>query len=182
MPTKSSLKSRTSTISNAFAMSITPSIRPTKSEIADLYKALQINDGQCAYCLGKCNSVDHLHPLVTGGNPTGYITNINNLVPCCSSCNSSKGKKAFEDWYLSDKNIARLLAEGLSREQIQDRYEIIVAFAKKADDPLDYKAILGDDLWNEYLKRKDDLNKALQDNQLFCDKLNQIIMKKLGED
>lgn len=35
------------------------------------------------------------------------------------------------------------------------------------------------DLWNEYLKLKADLNKTLQDNQLFCDKLNQIIMDKL---
>ena len=82
LPTKSDLKERSSTISNAFTIAITPYIYPSKEEIDGFYKKLQITKGQCAYCLGKANAMDHIKPLVTNGLPTGYITEIHNLVPC----------------------------------------------------------------------------------------------------
>ena len=113
MPTKSNLKGRSSTISNAYAISITPYIVPTSEEVENSYAALQIQSGQCAYCLGEGTGKDHLKPLVRNGMPTGYITSIQNLVPCCSACNSSKGAKEFRLWYLSDENINRLKAKGL---------------------------------------------------------------------
>lgn len=95
MPTKSDLKGRTSTISNAFAISITPYIRPSEEDLKDYYKSLGIEEGQCTYCLGIGNGRDHLKPLVSNGMPTGYITDIHNLVPCCQRRNSSKGSKVF---------------------------------------------------------------------------------------
>lgn len=64
MPTKSDLKGRSSTISNAFAISVTPFIRPTEEELATYYSLLGIKEGQCAYCLGDGNGRDHLKPLV----------------------------------------------------------------------------------------------------------------------
>ena len=60
MPTKSDLKGRSSTISNAFAISVTPFIRPTEEELATYYSLLGIKEGQCAYCLGDGNGRDHL--------------------------------------------------------------------------------------------------------------------------
>lgn len=41
---------------------------------------------RCAYCPALANTIDHAVPLVRGG--TNYE---GNLVPCCRSCNSSKG-------------------------------------------------------------------------------------------
>ena len=68
--------------------------------------------------------------------PTGYITEIHNLVPCCSACNSLKGKKEFVDWYKSDNNKERLMDEGLTEDDIKKRYEIILEYIKEIGEPI----------------------------------------------
>lgn len=181
MPARSTLKQRSSTINNAFAMSITPYIRPDNSELNDYYKKLKIEENQCAYCLRKGigSGRDHLKPLVHNGMPTGYITDIHNLVPCCSECNSSKGSKTFEEWYKSSKNIVRLKNFGLSEKNIEEHYETILEFSSNISDPIDFEKILGKELWSEYKKRKEDLNRQLKENQEFCDMLCSKIKKSI---
>lgn len=45
----------------------------------------------CAYCGDEnANSVDHVVPLVVGGDPY----NMDNLVACCIRCNSRKGSRS----------------------------------------------------------------------------------------
>jgi 5-methylcytosine-specific restriction endonuclease McrA len=52
-------------------------------------------DNKCAYCGKESNlSQDHFIPLSKGGEYT-----INNIVPACGSCNSSKSNKDFFEWY-----------------------------------------------------------------------------------
>lgn len=49
----------------------------------------------CVYC-GKLHSkleIDHIEPISAGGSHTE-----DNLIPCCRSCNASKGTKPIEDW------------------------------------------------------------------------------------
>lgn len=175
LPAKANLKGRSSTISNAFAISITPYIYPSADEVNNFYISLDIQEGQCGYCLGYANAMDHIKPLVTNGLPTGYITDIHNLVPCCSACNSSKGKKDFSEWYLSQNNVNRLHKRGLNDKDIQKRFNIILNYISRIGEPLNYKEILGDDLWNEYLARRTNLIAALRENQEFCDKLDTIV-------
>ena len=182
MPTKSTLRSRSSTISNAFAISVTPFIKPSDVEISNSLKLLEVNENQCAYCLREGLSKDHLKPLVKKGMPTGYITSIQNLVPCCSNCNSSKGAKSFTDWYMSSNNVKRLKAIGLSDDMIKHRYNIIVKYENAIGEPLNYEDIVGSELWAEYKERRKQLLNILRDNQNFCDKLNDIILKKLKDD
>ena len=181
MPTKANLKGRSSTISNAYAISITPYITPTDIEVEKSYATLQIKEGQCAYCLGECTGKDHLKPLVRNGMPTGYITSIKNLVPCCSSCNSSKGAKEFSQWYLSSENIIRLRSKGLDDEKIQERYNILSAYENQIEEPLNYEELVGKDLWEEYKIRRKALIEKLNEEQTFCDTLGEIILKQLGE-
>lgn len=179
MPTKSDLKGRSSTISNAFAVSVTPFIRPTEEELATYYSLLGIKEGQCAYCLGDGNGRDHLKPLVNNGMPTGYITDIHNLVPCCQKCNSSKGSKSFKAWYKSEENIFRLKKQGMNDDAINERYEVLCAFEDLVPPPLDYEAIVGKELWDEYKLRRVALLETLNDNQAFCDKIYKIVMDKI---
>ena len=59
----------------------------------------QAFDNKCAYCgKEKILTQDHFVPLSKEG---GYT--INNIIPACKSCNSSKGGKYFSDWYPSHK-------------------------------------------------------------------------------
>ncbi|MFL6304101.1 MAG: HNH endonuclease [Candidatus Sulfotelmatobacter sp.] len=49
------------------------------------------SDIRCAYCGNKSTEWDHLRPIITNQEPTGYITEISDLVPRCGKCNQSKG-------------------------------------------------------------------------------------------
>lgn len=55
--------------------------------------------GRCAYCgrdLDVCGFVvDHVHPQALGGRHE-----VENLLPACSPCNTSKGKKTLEQFRL----------------------------------------------------------------------------------
>ena len=57
----------------------------------DVRKAVLARDQRtCAYCNDmNANTVDHIVPLVHGGDPF----NTENLVACCMRCNSAKGKR-----------------------------------------------------------------------------------------
>jgi len=58
--------------------------------------AKRIFDYKCAYCGKEADRLDadHVVPIESGGS-----TNINNIVPCCKHCNSSKGGKTIDEWY-----------------------------------------------------------------------------------
>lgn len=51
---------------------------------------LEINDNRCAYCLERAQilEMDHVRPLSRGGEHS-----LDNVVPACSTCNSSKKAK-----------------------------------------------------------------------------------------
>lgn len=51
-------------------------------------------DNRCAYCDRQYNCIDHFVPLSNGGRDC-----IENLIPACLSCNSSKGARNAESWY-----------------------------------------------------------------------------------
>ena len=58
----------------------------------DVRKAVLARDQRtCAYCGDEsANTVDHVVPLVVGGDPY----NMENLVACCMRCNSAKGSRS----------------------------------------------------------------------------------------
>ena len=56
--------------------------------------------GECAYCgrtlhKGERFTRDHLIPVSEGG-----LTTPDNIVPACSSCNSSKGAREWRGWFM----------------------------------------------------------------------------------
>jgi hypothetical protein len=54
-------------------------------------------DFKCAYCndpLGRSPTLDHVVPKINGG-----LTVRSNLISCCLSCNSRKGKSNWVDWF-----------------------------------------------------------------------------------
>lgn len=95
MPTMMKITGRTSTITNAFVSTIISAIQPTEAEVSEALEILGLNpnDLQCAYCGDRSTEWDHLRPLVRAKKPTGYISEIANLVPSCGKCKQSKGAK-----------------------------------------------------------------------------------------
>ena len=57
-------------------------------------------EGTCAYCgrtmrKGERLTRDHLEPVKEGGTTTQ-----DNIIPACSSCNSSKGASEWREWFM----------------------------------------------------------------------------------
>jgi hypothetical protein len=58
-------------------------------------KALEYFNEKCAYCESdKALTYDHLIPFSKQGKFT-----VDNIIPCCKKCNSSKNNKDFNEWY-----------------------------------------------------------------------------------
>lgn len=56
-------------------------------------------NGTCVYCgMNEANTLDHVVSIVCKGKLSGYGNSPDNLVPCCSSCNSSKGSRPWKQW------------------------------------------------------------------------------------
>lgn len=97
--------------------------RVTPADIMSLYVKAQ---NRCVYCARRTRSftIDHVTPISRGGLHTK-----DNLIPCCKSCNSSKGAKDEADW-LFDK----FGSEGVSRALIfLERDEIDLRLYEVAD-------------------------------------------------
>jgi hypothetical protein len=60
-----------------------PIFPPTESEELEALSILEVDPAniQCEYCGDKSTEWDHLRPLITNQQPTGYVTEIANPVP-----------------------------------------------------------------------------------------------------
>ncbi|MCX7144342.1 MAG: hypothetical protein NT123_25585, partial [Proteobacteria bacterium] len=82
MPTPMKITGRSSSITNAFINSIIPVVLPSAQEVKRALEILGMTPEsfQCAYCGSVASEWDHLRPLVKDKKPTGYISEIHNLV------------------------------------------------------------------------------------------------------
>lgn len=60
----------------------------------ELDESIALFNGECAYCGDEYMEMDHIVPVVKGGN-----IDISNLVPVCRKCNQSKGSSDISYWY-----------------------------------------------------------------------------------
>ena len=99
---------RSSSITNAFINSIIPLFLPSAEEVKQTLEILEMTPStfQCAYCGSVASEWDHLRPLIKDKKPTGYIYEIQNLVPSCGKCNQSKGNKEWKPWMLSTAKLS----------------------------------------------------------------------------
>ena len=90
---------RKTTISHAFASALSI---PDKFEINQVSNAIHLlkqkpdSDLFCAYCSNEAKTWDHINAIVLNGEFSGNGHQINNLIPCCKTCNSKKGNKNWE--------------------------------------------------------------------------------------
>ena len=91
-PSRCTVARRQSTTRHELNMQLPPNPMQVCPEVMRAYHAFLSRFDGCVYCGGDANTCDHLHPLVVDGMPSGIVPSQLEMLPCCSRCNSSKGK------------------------------------------------------------------------------------------
>lgn len=98
----STVMGRKSTFANAFASALAPHDIYVPAEVADAMRDLgQDPDAelQCVYCGAEAATWDHVFNRVIKGDFSGHGHRVRNLVPCCRTCNESKGQKPWREFF-----------------------------------------------------------------------------------
>ena len=163
---------RSSSITNAFINSIIPVVPPTAYEVKNALKILGMTPEtfQCTYCGGVASEWDHLRPLVKEKKPTGFISEIHNLVPSCGKCNQSKGNKEWKTWILSNAKLSPT-ARGI--KDIAERVKRLDAYERsKAPTKMDFAAIVGKEVWQQHQNNLERVQSLLRESQELAAKIN----------
>lgn len=177
MPSVQTMVSRKSSITNAFVNAVIPTIPPTAEEIEESLGILGIDpvDLRCAYCADRATEWDHLRPLVIKRRPTGFISEIANLVPACGKCNQSKGNKPWRDWMMSTAKLSptgRGVADVLLKINRLEEYE-----RWRTPKCVDFEDIVGAEEWANYWTLCENVIEELRACQLVADSIRARIVK-----
>jgi hypothetical protein len=147
MPRPVKITGRTSSITNAFVNGIVPCIAPSESEVAEALQILGLSadDLRCACCVDPSTEWDHLRPLISKRRPTGYVSEIGNLVPACGKCNQSKSGAPWKQWMLGSARkspATRGVADLQEKVARLEQYE-----AWRRPTPFDFESAAGRELW-----------------------------------
>ena len=162
MPVPMKITGRLSSITNAFVNSIIPAIQPPDAEVVEALAILGMNpnDVRCAYCGDVSSEWDHLRAIVRDRRPTGYISEIRNLVPACGKCNQSKGNKEWRIWMFGP---ARLSPASRSVVDLTDRATRLEAYeAWGTPIKLDIPTIVGEENWAGHWRNLAEIESAMR--------------------
>ncbi|WP_200934765.1 HNH endonuclease [Microbacterium sp. Leaf159] len=149
MPKPVRISGRSSSITNSFVNGVIPVIVPSEAEVRDALQILGMLDHvTCSYCGDTSTEWDHLRPLVEKQRPTGYISEIHNLVPACGKCNQSKGNKHWLTWM---RSTARLSPAARGIADIEDRIARLQEYEDRVvPTRIDFEAAVGAELWEKH--------------------------------
>ena len=177
LPSIDRISGRSTSITSAFFKAITPVVRPTKEEIERALKILGMEEKcVCAYCGGVKSEWDHLRPIVKNKHPTGYITEIANLVPSCGKCNQSKGNKDWREWMNGPAKGSPKSRNILDIEARMKRLQEYEEWKKPTE--IDYPQIAGEKDWNDYLALRDEIISKLKEAQAKADSMKSMFKAK----
>jgi len=175
LPKVTTVLGRSSSITNAFINAIIPVIEPSEEEELEALRILQIDamNITCAYCGDKSTEWDHLRPIITNQEPTGYITEIANLVPSCGKCNQSKGKKPWRKWIQSNARLSPM-TRGIAN--LPKRIENLEAFEKwRQPRRIDFAALVGQEMWKRHRQNWSEVLELLRKSQALAAEIRQIV-------
>lgn len=171
MPTVVKITGRASSITNSFVNSIIPVVKPSDDEVTEALAILGMkrNNVRCAYCGDRATEWDHLRPLVKGKLPTGYISEIANLVPACGKCNQSKGGRPWEDWILGD---AALSPKTRGKRDLKERIRRLKAYEKRMRPTrVRLRKIVHEKTWARHWANLDKLHDLMRTCQKVADEI-----------
>jgi hypothetical protein len=147
-------------------------VQPSAEEVKRALEILEMTPAsfQCAYCGGVASEWDHLRPLVKDKKPTGYISEIHNLVPSCGKCNQSKGNKEWKTWMLS---TAKLSPAARGIKDIPERVKRLEVYENsKLPTRMDFAAIVGIDVWTQHQNNLERVQSLMRESQALATKIN----------
>jgi hypothetical protein len=171
MPTAVKISGRTSTITNSFVNSIIPVIEPTTSDVAEALQILGMSAQhvRCAYCGDSATEWDHLRPLVRKQRPTGYVSEIANLVPACGKCNQSK---SGHDWRAWMRGKAKLCPRSRQIADLEERIAKLEAFEHwRQPRRVLFEELAGAELWTEHWQNHARLLELMRQCQQTAEKI-----------
>lgn len=176
---------RSSSVTNAFFNGIIPYVKPTESDYEDIVskKLVELDKDKnylCVYCgENRANSWDHIRPLIVDKRPSGYIHEISNLIPACSSCNSSKGNKSVDDFFKTSKRLKKI-----PKDVLEERKKKVKAYIDYFENKYGVKKISFKDLpkdlaneFEEYVKSLEEIHQKLKDATKKSDILHESLME-----
>jgi 5-methylcytosine-specific restriction endonuclease McrA len=175
LPAPMNVTGRSSSITNAFITAIIPVIEPTEAEELEALRILGMSpdDIRCAYCGDRSTEWDHLRPVITKQEPTGYITEIANLVPSCGKCNQSKGKSHWRTWM---EGRAKLSPATRGVPDIDERIARLQAYeAWRQPRRIDFAAIVGPEMWERHRQNWRDVLDLLKKSQELASEIRVIV-------
>ncbi len=171
IPTPMKITGRIATITNAFITSIMPIIQPTEEERKKALSILNMTQDtfQCSYCGAPASDWDHLRPLVLDEKPTGYISEIHNLVPSCGKCNQSKGNSEWRSWMLGDAKMSpktKGIANLKERIKRLEKYENWGTPTK-----VDFEKIVGSEDWKKHWDNWRKVKNIMRKSQVLAEEI-----------
>jgi HNH endonuclease len=177
LPTPMSVLGRSSSITNAFVNAIIPVIEPTEEEQLEALRILEIDpqDIRCAYCGDRSTEWDHLRPIISNQEPTGYITEISNLVPSCGKCNQSKGKSYWRTWM---EGTAKLSPQSRRVRDLEERVKRLERYESwREPRKIDFAAIVGPEMWKRHRENWRGVLDLMKKSQELASEIRSIILK-----
>ncbi len=165
MPRPMKITGRTSAITNAFVNGIIPVCVPSKEEVQRALEVLEIDEDHvtCAYCGDPATEWDHLQPIVSDKRPTGFISEIANLVPACGKCNQSKSGSPWRAWMLGAAPLSPATRGISDLNQRVERLERFVVMFKPRK--LNFETLVPKQLWEQHWRNHDKLHKLMREYQ-----------------
>jgi len=177
LPSPMNVTGRSSSITNAFINAIIPVLEPTEEDELEALHILQIDpkDIRCAYCGDKATEWDHLRPIISNQEPTGYITEIANLVPSCGKCNQSKGKSHWRSWM---ESTARLSPKTRGVPDLAERVSRLESYeAWRQPRKIDFAAVVGPEKWQRHRQNWRSVLDLLKSSQELATEIKTIVAK-----
>jgi hypothetical protein len=168
---------RSSSITNAFINAIIPVVEPTEAEEMEALRILgmRVDDIRCAYCGDKATEWDHLNPIIRKQEPTGYITEIANLVPSCGKCNQSKGASFWREWI---EGPAKLSPRTRGIPDLKERVARLEAYeAWRQPRTIDFAAIVGPEMWQRHRQNWRSVLDLLKKSQELAEEIRVLVAK-----
>jgi 5-methylcytosine-specific restriction endonuclease McrA len=177
LPKVSTISGRSSSVRNAFFNSVIPVHQPKPEEELEALSILGMTAESicCAYCGDSKTEWDHFRPVIRDKRPTGYITEIANLVPACGKCNQSKGGYDWKRWMLGPAALSPK-SRGIADLDIRvKRLEAFAVWRKPVKVNVDVCVPLG--IWDEHLLNCENIVSLLYESQKLAKSIRSLIDK-----